>query len=105
MSFWRGIDGSEAGGAEPVGRRGGVEEERRGARSTRLALGTLACPDCDAPVALSGRRLAPSAPLACPYCGHGGPLRDFLSLDPPARPARVQVRVVTRDRRVRGRFA
>lgn len=94
------MDPHDARDAEPVGRRGGVEEERRAQRSTRLAVGTLACPDCDAPVALSGRRLAPSAPLACPYCGHGGPLRDFLSLDLPARPARVQVRVVTRDRRV-----
>lgn len=102
MSFWRGIDGSEARGAEPVGRRGGVEEERRTGRSTRLATGTLACPDCDAPVALAGRRLAPSAALECPYCGHSGALRDFLSLAVPVRPARVEVRVVRRDRRVAG---
>ena len=95
------MDGSEARGAEPVGRRGGVEEERRAARSSRLATGTLACPRCDAPVALAGRRLAPSSPLACPYCEHGGVLREFLSLAVPARPARVVVRVVTRDRRVR----
>jgi hypothetical protein len=94
------MDGFDARDAEPVGRRGGVEEERRAARSTRLALGTLACPECDAPVALAGRRLAPSAALDCPYCGHGGALRDFLSLAVPARPARVEVRVVTRNRRV-----
>jgi hypothetical protein len=97
--FWRGMDGSEARGSEPVGRRGGVEEERRATRSSRLAVGTLACPACDAPVALAGRRLAPSAGLECPYCGHAGVLRDFLSLAVPARPARVEVRVVRRDRR------
>ncbi len=90
------MDGSER-GAEPAGRRGGVEEERRSGRSTRLALGTLACPECDAPVALAGRRLAPSAALACPYCGHHGALRDFLSLAVPSRPARVEVRVLRRD--------
>lgn len=96
------MDGSEARGTEPVGRRGAVEEERRAGRSTRLALGTLACPECDAPVALAGRRLAPSAALACPYCGHGGVLREFLSLAVPARPARVEVRVLRRNRRVAG---
>jgi hypothetical protein len=95
------MDGSEARGAEPVGRRGGVEEERRAARSSRLATGTLACPRCDAPVALAGRRLAPSSPLECPYCEHGGVLREFLSLAVPSRPARVVVQVVRRDRRVR----
>ena len=94
------MDGSETRGTEPVGRRGAVEEERRATRSTRLALGTLACPDCDAPVALAGRRLAPAAALNCPYCGHAGALRDFLSLEVPVRPARVEVRVVRRDRRV-----
>ena len=94
------MDGSEAPGAEPVGRRGGIEEERRTGRSTHLAVGTLACPACDAPVALAGRRLAPGAALECPYCGHGGPLRHFLSLEVPARPARVEVRVLRRDRRV-----
>ena len=94
------MDGSDARGTEPVGRRGGIEEERRAGRSTHLAVGTLACPDCDAPVALAGRRLAPSAALECPYCGHHGVLREFLSLEVPARPARVEVRVLRRDRRV-----
>ena len=101
MTWWRGIDGSEAPGAEPVGRLGGVEEERRSTRAGRMAVGTLACPRCDAPVALAGRRLAPSSPLECPYCEHGGVLREFLSLAVPSRPARVVVRVVRRDRRVR----
>lgn len=96
MAFARGIDGSDPRGLEPVGRRGHVEEERRGAQSTRLAVGTLACPDCDAPVALAGRRLRPTDALACSYCGHAGALRDFLSITGPSRPARVEVRVVRR---------
>ena len=36
-------------------------------------------------------RLAGSA---CPFCEHGGAVRDFLSLADPARPARVAVRVL-----------
>ena len=69
------------------------QEERRVARSTRLAAGTLACPACDAPVAPAGP-LSPADPLGCPYCAHGGAVRDFLSLGAPARPARVVVRVI-----------
>ena len=89
------MDGSDPRGLQPAGRRGGVEEERRATRSTRLGMGTLACPRCDAPVALATRRLGPADPLDCPYCRHSAPLRDFLSLAAPSRPARVEVRVVT----------
>jgi hypothetical protein len=46
-----------------------VRKERRTAESTRLAGGTLACPRCDAPVALAGP-VAPADPLACPFCAH-----------------------------------
>jgi hypothetical protein len=71
----------------------GAIEERR-ARSTLLGAGTLACPHCDVPVALGGGRAAPADPLDCPYCGHYGAVRDFLSLAAPTRPAHVEVRVV-----------
>jgi DNA-directed RNA polymerase subunit RPC12/RpoP len=71
----------------------GTEEERRVVRTTRMASGTLACPRCDAPVALAGPA-HPADGLRCPYCRHAGPLRDFLSLEAPTRPARVAVRVV-----------
>ena len=94
MSFARKHDG------EPIGRLSGIEEERRVARSTRLATGTLACPRCDAPVALAGP-VAPAAPLRCPFCLHAGAVRDFLSLAAPPRPARVEVRVVARRLGVR----
>ena len=91
MAFERGIDG-----ADPVrARSGSVQEERRLTRSSVLATGTLACPRCDAPVLPPGP-LSPADPLGCPYCAHAGAVRDFLSLAPPSRPARVQIRVVQR---------
>jgi hypothetical protein len=70
-----------------------VRIEHRIRTSDRLATGTLACPACDAPVSPSGR-MSPAQAIGCPFCGHGGPVRDFLSLAPPSRPARVVVRVV-----------
>jgi hypothetical protein len=87
MALHRDIDGSE-----PIRAEGLETVEQRRARSTQLATGTLACPDCDAPV-LPDRPMSPSAALACPYCLHEGFVRDFLSLSPPSRPARVVVRV------------
>jgi hypothetical protein len=73
-------------------------EERR-VRSGHLATGTLACPLCDAPVALATAFAGPADPLGCPYCDHAGAVRDFLSLGEPSRPARVTVRVVSHRRR------
>jgi hypothetical protein len=67
-------------------------EERRLGHSGRLATGTLACPHCDAPVALAGPA-RPGDRLVCPYCSHIAALRDFLSLAAPSRPARVLVSV------------
>ena len=95
MSLQRGIDGAEPVRPEPVGGLAGAEAIRRATRSSLLAEGTLACPACDAPVALAGPH-APSAAVTCPYCAHGAPLRAFLSLSAPQRPARVAVRVVVR---------
>jgi hypothetical protein len=96
MAIQRGMDGSEPVRPEPVGRLAGPHEERLVSRTSRLATGTLACPACDAPVAPAHGPLTPVDPLACPYCRHAGPLRDFLSLAAPTRPARVEVRVVER---------
>jgi hypothetical protein len=97
VTFQRGIDGGEP-IREPVGGVAGVHEERHVARG-RLASGTLACPRCDAPVALAGRRASPAEALHCPYCRHSGAVRDFLSLAEPTRPARVVVRVLSPARR------
>ena len=91
MSLERSIDGSE-----PIGigtRPAGAEEHRRAVRSATLATGTLACPLCDVPVAVGGVPLTPADPLGCPFCGHHGAVRDFLTLGEPTRPTHVRVRV------------
>ena len=89
MSLERNVDG-----AEPLRGTTAGHLLRRPARTARLGTGTLACPSCDAPVAPAGV-LRPAEPLTCPYCATAGPVRDFLSLAAPSRPARVVVRVVT----------
>jgi hypothetical protein len=95
VGFFRGIDGAEPIRPQPLGRLSGSEEERKVSRSWTMALGTLACPSCDAPVAPTGP-LSPADPLACPYCAHAAHVRDFLSLATPTRPAHVAVRVIQR---------
>jgi hypothetical protein len=92
MEFDRGIGRPDPVPSGPVN-RAGAQEERRLTRSTRLGSGTLACPRCDVPVALSGGRASPADPIGCPFCGHAGAVRDFLSLGEPSRPAHVEVRV------------
>jgi hypothetical protein len=82
--------------AEPLGSSsttGGLHILRRSQRSTRVASGSLACPACDAPVALTEGPVALTDRLACPFCGHAGPTRAFLSLALPTRPAHVEVHV------------
>ena len=89
--FQRGIDG-----AEPIRPgRSETQEEQRVGRSARLGMGTLACPECDAPVAPAGP-MAPADAIGCPFCDHAAAVRDFLSLASPTRPAHVDVRVVRR---------
>ena len=99
LALHGGIDGSDPVRSDPVGRPAARPEQRRVAVSSRLALGTLACPDCDAPVAPPLHALSPADPLGCGYCDHFATVRDFLSLAAPARPTRVEVRVVRRARR------
>lgn len=101
MAFQRGIDGAEPLRAQPIFERAGPHEDRHATRSWKLGTGTLACPCCDAPVALGGRVLTPADDLDCPFCDHGAPMRDFLSLAIPSRPARVAVRVRIGARRAR----
>jgi hypothetical protein len=71
---------------------GRIEKRRDLRRRGVVAAGTLACPHCDAPVAPDGSMKLTDA-LWCPVCDHGGPVRDFLSLETPTRPAHVVVRV------------
>jgi hypothetical protein len=94
MSLYGGIDGPRRIGEDPIDERaGGIHEERRTVRTWRVATGTLACPACDAPVAPE-MPLAPAEEIACPFCEHGAPVREFLTLGEPTRPTRVAVRVI-----------
>jgi hypothetical protein len=95
LAFHSGIDGSEP--VRSGGRQAARPEQRRLAISSRLAVGTLACPDCDAPVAPPLHALSPADPMGCGFCQHVATVRDFLSLAEPARPTRVEVRVVRRS--------
>jgi hypothetical protein len=74
-------------------RQSALVEERRAINAGRLCEGTLACRRCDAPVAAGAAGLSLVQPLACPFCDHRAPVRDFLSLRSPTRPARVVVRL------------
>jgi hypothetical protein len=67
-------------------------ELRRSSRFGHFATGSLSCARCDAPVALHGPA-SPSEELACPFCDHSAPLRDFLSLAAPPRPAVVRLSI------------
>lgn len=92
MALQRGIDGSDPVRVQPISARAGAHEDRDATLSFRVASGTLACPGCDAPVALGGRAVSLAEDLDCPFCWHSAPLRQFLSLAAPSRPARVEVR-------------
>jgi len=94
MAFHRSGEGADPVRGERIG-----HAEHRIAHSTVLAAGTFACPACDAPVLPGDRPLRPAEPVACPFCGHAGAVRDFLSLDAPTRPAYVEVRVRGLSRR------
>ncbi len=83
-------------GSERIGGLSGPDEIRRVSRTSTLAVGTLACPSCDAPVSPDGR-MTPASEIACPFCGTAGAVRDFLTLGSPSRPAHVVIRVVARS--------
>ena len=91
MSIFRSAGEGRSESDDPVV---GYEEWRPATRTGVLCEGTLACASCDAPVALGGVSVRPSELLTCPFCLHEGPVREFLSLGEPTRPARVQVRIV-----------
>jgi hypothetical protein len=71
--------------------------EKRRALGGLSRAGSLACARCDAPVALGADALRLTDRLGCPFCGNEGPLREFLSLAEPTRPAHVVVRVIGRS--------
>jgi hypothetical protein len=67
------------------------QRKRRAERDDVMAAGTIACPQCDAPVAIGADRVAVEEALRCPFCMREGPVREFLSLAPPIRATRVRV--------------
>ena len=71
----------------------GLREIRKADATRQLAVGTLACPDCDAPALPAPRPMSPADPLWCGFCGREGRVRDFLSLAEPTRATHVVVRV------------
>jgi len=71
----------------------GLREIRKTDTTTQVAVGTLACPDCDAPALPAPGPMSPADPLWCAFCGHDGRVRDFLLLGEPTRATHVVVRV------------
>jgi hypothetical protein len=85
----------------PINTRGANGDERpvhgeirRATRSSQFAVGSLACSRCDAPVSPGDGSHRLTDLLACPFCAHRAPVRQFLTLGAPTRPARVVLRVV-----------
>jgi hypothetical protein len=93
MALHRDIEGAQPGRAQAVERLGGRHERRPAESCWQVATGTLACPDCDAPVLPGPAGMSPRDPVSCGFCGHAGAVRDFLSLAEPTRPTRVAVHV------------
>ena len=89
-SEWGPIDTHGASGHE----RPAHEEVRFADRASQFAVGTLACSHCDAPVHPGNASRSLTDLLVCPFCARQGPVREFLTLGPPTRPARVALRVV-----------
>jgi hypothetical protein len=98
VRFLGGGDWTGGGSSESRSRAEQVEQRKRRADDNGvIATGTIACPHCDAPIAIGQREIALTDTLTCPFCEHHGVVRGFLSLAVPTRPTRVQVRL-----RIRG---
>lgn len=92
VAAFRSIGPLRWGSVDPgAGEAAAYEQVRRPSRSTRLAVGTLACRRCDAPVAVGPGPVTLTEQITCPFCLNREPARDFLSLAAPTRPARVVV--------------
>ena len=68
-------------------------ERRPADEPAQVAIGTLACPACDAPALPAPGGSSPADLMSCAFCLQAAPVRDFLSLAEPTRPTRVAVRV------------
>jgi hypothetical protein len=45
-----------------------------------LAHGALVCPECALPIAIESR-IGAGSEVACPFCAHGAPAREFVRPD------------------------
>jgi hypothetical protein len=98
VSFLSGGDWTGGGSSDSSARAEQLSQRKRRAdRNGVIASGTIACPRCDAPVAIGPEELTVTQPLTCPFCAQHGPVREFLSLAVPTRPTRVQVRLRIRS--------
>lgn len=98
MSFLSGGDWTGGGSSEPGLRAEHVvQRKRRADRNGVIASGTIACPRCDAPVAIGPDEVTVTQALTCPFCARHAPVREFLSLAVPTRPTRVHVRLRIRS--------
>jgi hypothetical protein len=94
VSFLSGGDWTGGGSSESGSRADHVvQRKRKSDRDGVIASGTIACPQCDAPVALGPDEVTVTETLTCPFCAQRGPVREFLSLAVPTRPTRVQIRL------------
>lgn len=94
VSFLSGGDWTGGGASDSSPRAEHVHQRKRRAdRNGVIASGTIACPDCDAPVAIGAGEVPVTEALTCPFCARHAPVREFLSLAVPTRPTRVQVRL------------
>jgi len=96
VSFSRSLNATGSATTDQTRRLTVREEKCRNLDTRQIGVGTLACARCDAPVALGSGPHPPTVSLTCPFCAHRAPLREFLSLAAPARPARVVVRLAAR---------
>src|SRR5262245_38196178 len=92
-----GMEGADPLRPPPLSSYAGAHEDRHRDNSWVVATGTLACPRCDAPVVLGGA-VGLMHDIACPFCHHCARAREFLTLEDPARPNRVIVRVSVASR-------
>ena len=94
MAGFRALRHYGSGNIDPLERQHpGQVEKRQATTSAVVGAATLACRTCDAPIAPGPFPLLLTDRMWCPVCRDSGPVRDFLSLAVPTRPARVVVRV------------
>ena len=98
MSFLTDGNWTLGGSSQPGSRAEQVSERKpRADRNGAIAAGTIARARCDAPASIGPDQVDVTEALTCPFCTPQRPVWEFLSLDVPTRPTRVQVRLRIRS--------